>query len=61
MTLYAQCAWCLRFRFNGSWVVLDAELARDLGEDGMITHGICPTCLETVPDLTTYSEKRESL
>jgi hypothetical protein len=50
--LITLCAWCNRFRANGTWV--EAEEALDdpaLGLDGQlpgITHGVCDICFDVV-------------
>jgi hypothetical protein len=41
--LVVVCAWCGKFRVGATWVA--AVAATDLDRS---THGICPSCLETL-------------
>ena len=34
------CAWCKRLKYKGKWIVAEPK------QGCMITHGICPECLE---------------
>lgn len=44
--LVCMCAWCKAVSETSGWTRLEDYLIRELRRD--ITHGICPTCLESV-------------
>jgi hypothetical protein len=42
------CAWCTRIRVDDSWLEASAALAA-IGETELsLTHGICPSCFDSV-------------
>jgi hypothetical protein len=41
-----RCAWCLRFRVNGTWI--DGRRSSDEAMVSATTHTICEDCLESL-------------
>jgi hypothetical protein len=45
------CSWCRRFRVEDDWLEVEDAVARAAlleGRTPVISHGICPTCSETL-------------
>lgn len=58
------CSWCKRVDAAGAWVEVEEAMEQIGAEDDrlpLVSHGICPRCLEEITALATSADARVSI